>query len=79
MCCGKDVCSTGLQTQPEECLLRAVLPHQERVVRVIDGQSHCTLRVGLNDWRLKEKKCNHLHLLLKSQKEFDEKDMFQKL
>lgn len=49
------------------------------MVRVTDGQSHCALRVGLNNWRVKEKKCNHLHLLLKSQKEFDEKDMFQTL
>lgn len=65
----------GLQTQPGECLLRLdVLPHKERVGRATGGQSHCELRLGLNDWRKKNPKPYHLCLLLKrSQKEFDEK------
>lgn len=71
----------GLQTQPRECLLRLdVLPHKERVGRATGGQSHCELRLGLNDWRKKKKtqKPYHLCLLLKrSQKEFDERDVLR--
>lgn len=71
----------GLQTLPGECLLRLdVLPHKETVGRATGGQTHCALRLGLNDWRKKKKpkKPYHLCLLLKrSQKEFDEKDMFR--
>lgn len=49
------------------------------MARATDGQGYYALRLGLKTGDSKEKKCNHLHLLLKNQKECDEKDMFQKL
>lgn len=59
-----------LQTLPGECLLRLdVLPHKETVGRATGGQTHCALRLGLNDWRKKKKTQKTLPLVFVVKKE----------
>lgn len=51
--------------------------HKERVGRATGGQSHCELRLGLNDWRKKKKPQKTLPLVFAVKKEFDEKDVLR--